>query len=76
MREFPSRKSGCDRRRIADLQWHLHSRRFALKISVPSAVQLRLALRRLSREHGVTAPAHRGNHGAGAAAPYPMPFCL
>ncbi len=48
----------------------------SLSISVPSAVQLRLALRRLRREHGVTAPAHRGNHGIGAAAPSPWPFCL
>ncbi len=46
-----------------------------LRISVSSAVHLTLA-KRSGREHGVTAPAHRGNHGAGAAAPYPLPFCL
>ena len=42
-----------------------------LRISVSSAVHLRLA-KRSGREHGVTAPAYSRNHGAGAAAPYPV----
>ena len=40
-----------------------------LRISVSSAVHLRLA-KRSGREHGVIAPAYSRNHGAGAAAPY------